>query len=102
MGKTVRLRIGDLEFEWDSEKAALNLKKHRISFTEAATAFSDTLSLTIDDPDHSGGENRFLLVGMSTDRRLLVVIHVIRDVRYRIISARKATKYERKVYEEII
>jgi uncharacterized DUF497 family protein len=100
MGETVRLRVGDLEFEWDIEKANFNMKKHGVSFLEAATAFSDTLSLTIDDPDHSENEDRFLLVGMSADRRLLVVVHVVRDVCYRIISARKASKHERKSYEE--
>jgi uncharacterized DUF497 family protein len=100
MGETARLRVGDLEFEWDIEKAAFNMKKHGVSFLEAATAFSDALSLTIDDPDHSENEDRFLLVGISTDRRLLVVVHVVRDVCYRIISARKASKHERKSYEE--
>jgi uncharacterized protein len=100
MGETVRLRVGDLEFEWDVEKSVFNMKKHGVSFLEAATAFSDALSLTIDDPDHSENEDRFLLVGMSTDRRLLVVVHVVRDVCYRIISARKANRHERKSYEE--
>jgi uncharacterized DUF497 family protein len=100
MGETVRLRVGDLEFEWDTEKAVLNSKKHGVSFLEAATAFSDALSITINDPDHSDSEDRFVLVGTSADRRLLVVVHVVRDVCYRIISARKATKYERKNYEE--
>jgi uncharacterized protein len=100
MGETARLRIGDLEFEWDIEKAGFNKRKHGVSFVEAVTAFSDALSLTIDDPDHSEDEDRFVLVGTSTDRRLLVVVHVVRDVRYRIISARKASKHERKSYEE--
>ena len=100
MGETARLRIGDLEFEWDIDKSASNLRKHGVSFVEAVTAFADELSLTIDDPDHSEEEDRFLLVGLSSDRRLLVVVHVVRDVRYRIISARKAAKYERKNYEE--
>ena len=100
MGETARLRVGDLEFEWDVEKSVLNMKKHGVSFLEAATAFSDALSLTIEDPDHSENEDRFLLVGMSTDRRLLVVVHVVRDVCYRIISARKANRHERKSYEE--
>jgi len=53
MGETARLRVGDLEFEWDIEKAVFNMKKHGVTFLEAATAFSDALSLTIDDPDHS-------------------------------------------------
>ena len=100
MGETARLRIGSLEFEWDIDKAASNLRKHGVSFVEAVTAFSDRLSLTINDPDHSEDEDRFLLVGLSVDRRLLVVVHVVRDVRYRIISARKAGKHERKNYEE--
>jgi uncharacterized DUF497 family protein len=77
-----------------------NLRKHGVSFLEAVTAFSDELSITIDDPDHSEDEDRFVLVGMSMDQRLLVVIHVVRDVRYRIISARKAERHERKDYEE--
>ncbi len=81
-------------------EAAFNLKKHGISFLEAATTFSDPLSLTINDPDHSEDEDCFVLVGTSADRRLLVVVHVVRDVCYRIISARKASKHERKSYEE--
>jgi uncharacterized DUF497 family protein len=100
MSETVRWRVGELEFEWNAEKAAFNMRKHGISFLEAATAFSDALSLTINDPDHSENEDRFVLVGTSADRRLLVVVHAVRDVCYRIISARKTSKHERQSYEE--
>jgi hypothetical protein len=64
-----------LRFRWDSRKAAENLRKHRVSFTEATTVFDDPLSVTIPDPDHSIGEQRFLLLGTSTRGRLLVVAH---------------------------
>jgi len=88
-----------LIFEWDPQKAKSNLKKHRVSFEEASTAFQDTLSLTIDDPLHSIDEERVVLIGMSNKNRLLVVVHTERADNIRIISARKATKEERKNYE---
>jgi len=88
-----------LIFEWDSQKAKSNLKKHGVSFEEASTAFQNTLSLTIDDPLHSIDEVRVVLIGMSNKNRLLVVVHTERGDNIRIISARKATKKERKNYE---
>ena len=89
-----------LQFTWDPRKAAANLRKHGIGFPEAATAFADPLSLTIADPDHSVGEERFVLIGQSERRRLVVVAHVERGELIRIISARPATRPERKTYEE--
>jgi uncharacterized DUF497 family protein len=89
-----------LEFEWDPAKAELNLKEHRISFDEATTVFRDTLSITISDPDHSNAEDRFIDIGMSHRMQLLVVSYTERRDKIRIISARRATKAERKNYEE--
>jgi uncharacterized DUF497 family protein len=89
-----------LQFTWDPQKAAANLRKHGVGFPEAATAFVDPLSLTIPDPDHSVGEERFVLIGQSERRRLVVVAHVERGELIRIISARLATRHERKTYEE--
>jgi uncharacterized DUF497 family protein len=87
-----------MNFEWDREKAALNAEKHGVSFEEAATAFGDRLSLTIADPDHSEGEQRFLLVGESYQGRLVVVAHTNRGESVRLISARLATRRERRAY----
>lgn len=89
-----------MEFEWDPGKAARNLKDHKITFEEAATVFGDPLSLTYPDPDHSNDESRFITVGNSIDGKLLLVSHTDRDEKIRIISAREATKRERKFYEE--
>jgi len=89
-----------LTFEWDQKKASSNLRKHGVSFKEAATAFGDPLSLTIPDPDHSIGEDRFVLIGESQKERLLVVAHTERSDTIRIISARLATRGERKSHEE--
>jgi len=89
-----------LLFEWDSEKAKKNIKIHNVSFDEASTVFKDILSLTIYDPLHSEEEHRFVLIGNSYKNRLLVVAHTERGDKIRIISARKATKNERKQYEE--
>ncbi len=89
-----------LQFTWDPRKAAANLRKHGVGFPEAATAFADPLSLTIPDPDHSAGEERFVLIGQSERRRLVVVAHVERGELIRIISARPATRRERNSYEE--
>jgi len=88
-----------LIFEWEPQKAKSNLKKHGVSFEEASTAFQDTLSLAIDDPLHSIDEERVVLIGISNKNRLLVVVHTERGDNIRIISARKATKKERKNYE---
>ncbi len=88
-----------LQIEWDAAKAASNLRKHRVSFEEAATAFDDPLSLTIPDREHSASEERLVLLGAATSGRLLVVVHTERGDSIRIISARKATTRERKQYE---
>ena len=88
-----------MDFEWDPEKAALNIVRHSISFDEATTAFGDPLSVTISDPGHSVGEHRFVLFGLSDQGRLLAISHVDRDGTTRIISARVATRHERKQYE---
>jgi hypothetical protein len=87
------------EFEWDDEKAENNRKKHGISFDEAATIFNDPNIATIPDPDHSKSEERFVSIGMSFIARVLTVIHTFRKTRIRLISARKATKAEKNIYE---
>jgi uncharacterized DUF497 family protein len=89
-----------MDFEWDPEKAAENLKKHGVSFDEAASIFGDPLALTFDDPDHSGAEDRLITFGQSLQQRLLIVSHTLRDPRIRIINARLMTRRERKIYEE--
>lgn len=90
----------NLVFEWDARKAASNLKKHGVAFEEAVTAFDDDFSSTIGDPVHSVGEERSLLLGMSTRQHLLVVAHVEKGDRIRLISARLATRAERRDYEQ--
>lgn len=89
-----------MEFEWDSDKAARNLADHGVEFGEAATIFGNPLALTFDDPDHSEDEDRFLTFGHSAAGKLLVVSHTDRGERTRIISARLATRRERRIYEE--
>jgi len=89
-----------LEFKWDENKAKRNLKKHGVSFEEASSVFGDPLALTIPDPLHSEEEDRFITLGESHSRRLLVVASTDRGNRVRIISARVATRRERKDYEE--
>jgi uncharacterized protein len=89
-----------LDFEWDEDKAKKNLKKHAVSFEEASTAFHDPLALTIHDPLHSDEEDRFINLGESSRGRLLVVVFTDREERIRIISARVATRQERKNYEK--
>jgi uncharacterized DUF497 family protein len=89
-----------LTFEWDSEKDEANLKRHGVSFSEAATVFADPLTITISDPDQSVGEERYVTVGLSYRQRVLVVAHRDDDDRMRIITARLATRRERKDYEE--
>ena len=91
-----------MEFEWDPQKAAKNLSKHKVSFTEAATVFDDHLSVTVADPDHSVEEDRFIIVGQSYRRRSLIVSFAERGDRIRIISARELTRAERRAYEEEI
>lgn len=90
-----------LQFEWDPRKEQSNQRKHRVGFREASTVFGDPLSITVPDPDHSIGEERFVILGVSRERRLLVVVHTMRGERVRLISARAATKHEREQYQEI-
>jgi len=85
---------------WDSRKATGNLKKHKVSFEEATTALSDPLAITGADPDHSVGEPRWITFGFSNRQRLLAVAHTEEDDVIRIISARAATRPERRLYEE--
>lgn len=89
-----------LDFTWDPDKAASNAEKHGITFPEASTAFGDPLSITVPDPDHSEGEARFLLMGLTSGGRLVVVAHLEGQDAIRIISARLATRAERRDYEE--
>ena len=89
-----------MRFEWNALKAAANLRKHGVSFHEAASVFFDSLSATGDDPDHSLDEWRFVTFGMSSSGRLLAVAHTERHGVIRIITARLATRSERELYEE--
>ena len=92
--------MSDIEFEWDTRKNGVNRRKHGVSFEEAKTAFSDEFGLLLEDPDHSEQEERFILLGLSSALRMLVVCHCYRsdDDVIRIISARKANSDERKQY----
>jgi uncharacterized DUF497 family protein len=94
--------VAELRFEWDPDKAADNSRKHGVSFEEAETIFSDEFAILIYDPDHSGQEDRFLLLGMSVKLRTLVVAHCYRkdDDVVRMISARKANRKERDTYHQ--
>ena len=87
-----------VEFDWDPDKAERNLLKHGVSFPEAATVFGDTLSTTF--PDDVRSEQRWIIIGISEQRRILVVCHVEEEEAIRIISAREATRQERRFYEE--
>jgi hypothetical protein len=89
-----------MQFEWDEEKAEINLRKHKVGFEEAKTVFSDPLSITIDDPDHSKEEQRYIDIGKSASGKLLVVVYTERGSKTRIISCRRATPTERRKYEE--
>lgn len=89
-----------MKFGWDPKKAIANLRKHGVSFDEAATVFLDPFALSGPDPDHSLEENRFITFGISRLNRLLVVCHTYRPGRIRIINARRATRAERNLYEE--
>jgi uncharacterized DUF497 family protein len=91
-----------IEFEWDPAKAGLNLRKHGVSFQEAAGVFLDSFGITIFDPDNSMDEDRFITFGYSAGGRLLMVAHTDRDERIRLISARELTRKELKAYEEEI
>jgi len=89
-----------MRFEWDAAKATANLRTHGVSFEEASSVFFDPLSATGDDPDHSIGESRFVMFGLSSSGRFLAVAHAERGAAIRIISARPVTRAERKLYEE--
>ena len=92
--------MANLRFTWDSAKAKANVTKHGVSFAEAQTVFLDERARLIDDPEHSHDEARFLLLGLSVRRRVLVVVHAYREATgiIRIISARRATPRERRQY----
>ena len=89
-----------MKFEWDPRKAPSNLRKHGVAFTEALTVFADTLARIHDDPDHSAGEQRQVIVGHSSRERLLLVFFTERGETIRISGARRATSHERNDYEE--
>jgi uncharacterized DUF497 family protein len=94
--------MSEIRFQWDPRKAAANLRKHGVSFTEAESVFMDEYGLLLDDPEHSGSEDRFILLGSSAGGRLLIVVHAYRAKPgiIRIISARKADRQERRHYQE--
>ena|SRR3989338_3439514 len=94
--------MNEIHFIWDKHKAVLNQKKHGVSFEEAKTVFYDDRAVEFFDPDHSEGEDRFIMLGMSFMSRILVVCHCVREegAVIRIISARKATKHETRNYRE--
>ncbi len=89
-----------LQFEWNGRKAQTNKKKHGVTFEEASTIFGDLLSITIVDSAHSIGEDRFITIGRSINDKLIVVVHTDCDDIIRIISARKATRNEKRHYEQ--
>lgn len=91
-----------MQFEWDNNKAQINLTKHRVSFDQAKTVFDDPLFLVFTDPDHSIEEQRLIIMGESSQGRLLVVAYTERGEVTRLISAREATRGERRAYEEDI
>jgi hypothetical protein len=89
-----------ITFEWDRQKDSENQRKHGVSFAEASTVFGDPLSITISDLNPAVGEERLIIVGMSGQRTLLIVVHTVKYERIRLISARPATKHEKRNYEE--
>jgi hypothetical protein len=89
-----------LTFEWDEEKSNGNLRKHEVSFDEAKTVFNDPFAMTISDPEHSSQEDRYIDVGMSSQGRVLMVWYTERGRNIRIIGSRKATRKQRREYEE--
>ncbi|WP_308657482.1 BrnT family toxin [uncultured Agathobacter sp.] len=95
--------MNTIQFEWDDNKAIINRKKHGITFEEAQTVFYDDNAILFDDPDHSEEEDRFLILGISEQAKMLIVSHCYREAggKIRIISARKATKHEQKQYISI-
>lgn len=94
--------MADIEFAWTAAKAVANKRKHHVSFSEAQTVFYDEEALLLNDPDHSADEDRFILLGLSANLRVLLVVHSYRDedAIIRIISARKANARERSIYEK--
>lgn len=102
--KSIRYRYGEDSFEWDAAKAEINAAKHGVDFAEAASAFDDFEAFITDDPNHSLGERREILVGYSLKNRLITVVFTERTyqdgILIRLISARRATRYERNCYEE--
>jgi uncharacterized DUF497 family protein len=88
------------QYEWNAAKATANLRKHGVSFEEASTVFGDPLSINLPDPSHPIEDDRFLVLGLSIKHRLLVVAYAERGDKTRIISARPATRRERRDYEE--
>ena len=101
LANTARTRYTEsVKFEWDPRKAAENFRKHKVSFTEAASVFGDLLSATTFDPEHTVEEHRYITIGLSNLDRLLMVAHAEREERIRIISARTLTPGERRAYEE--
>ena len=104
MPRLARLIVADydacMDFEWDPDKATRSLAKHGVAFADAATVFGDPSAITFADPDHSADEDRFLTFGHSAVGDLLVVSHTDRDEGTRIISARRAGRKERRIYEQ--
>jgi len=92
--------MDEIKFSWDARKSKQNIKKHKVSFEEAATVFYDENAIEFFDPDHSKDEDRFLILGLNFRLRVLVVSYCFREkgLQIRIISARRATKKEQKVY----
>ena len=89
-----------MEFEWDDTKAAANESKHGVTFADAVTVFGDPLAITVYDPDHSADEDRYVTMGVSITAKLLIVSHTDRGDQVRLISAREATRAERRDYED--
>lgn len=102
MQRLYNVVVAELRFEWDVAKGRANQRKHGISFEEAQTVFADEFGLLIHDPDHSDDEDRFVILGLSSSLRTLVVCHCYRegDDVIRIISARKADRRERQRYNQ--
>ena len=96
--------MNTIRFDWDKNKAKINLVKHKISFEEAQSVFDDDSARLIPDPDHSEDEERFILLGLSCSLKVLIVVHCYKDKEniIRLISARKATKPESKIYKEYL
>lgn len=96
--------MNTIRFDWDKNKATSNLVKHKISFEEAQSVFDDDFARLIPDPDHSENEERFILLGLSCSLKVLVVVHCYKDKEniIRLVSARKATKPESKIYKEYL